>query len=60
MGGGGGGGRGLKNFPPQTFFLIYGPLQTFFFSKTNFFRHIVFASNLFRLFRPCKHFFQYF
>ena len=60
---GGGGGGGMKNFPLQTFFFnLCTSANTFFFEmQTNFFTHIVFASNLFCLFRPCKHFlFQYF
>ena len=53
----------MKHFPLQTVFFFHGyaPLQTFFLEKqTNFFKHIIFASNLFCLFRPWKQFFQYF
>ena len=49
----------MKNFPLQTFFLIYAPLQTFFFSKCKlFFLDIsCLQAIFFCLFRPCKQFY---
>ena len=38
----------MKNFLLQTFFFLE--------MQTNFFTHIIFASNLFSLFMPCKQF----
>ena len=46
----------MKNFPLQTFFFNLCTSANIFFleMQTIVFTHILFASNLFCLFRPCK------